>query len=90
MNLAFRPEKDFLEPYVAAASTLSGLSDEFMDHLRGTLGERQMSVGRMLTTRRASSFLKIASVPLVLVSDFSGELEGSDVLIEVVREVGND
>jgi hypothetical protein len=25
MNLAFRPENEFLEPYVAAASTLSRL-----------------------------------------------------------------
>ncbi len=68
MNLAFRPENEFLEPYVAAASTLPRLSDEFMDHLTVTLGERQMSVGRVLTTRRASSSLKISSVPLVLVS----------------------
>ncbi len=88
MNLAFRPENEFLLPYVAAAGTLPGLSDEFMGHLAATLAERRMSVGRVLTTRRASSSLKISSVPLVLVSDFSGELEGSDVLIEVVREVG--
>jgi hypothetical protein len=40
-----------------------------MGHLAVTLRERRMSVGRVLTTRRASSSLKISSVPLVLVSD---------------------
>jgi hypothetical protein len=70
VNLAFRPESGFLLPYVAAAGTLPGLSDEFMGHLAAALRERRMSVGRVLTTRRASSSLKISSVPLVLVSDW--------------------
>ena len=88
MNLAFRPESEFLLPYVAAAGTLAGLSDEFMGHLAAALRERRTSVGRVLTTRGALSSLDISLFPLVLVSDFSEELEECDVLIEIVREVG--
>ncbi len=70
VNLAFRPESEFLLPYVAAAGTLAGLSDEFMGHLAAALRERRTSVGRVLTTRGALSSLDISLFPLVLVSDW--------------------
>ncbi len=65
VNLAFRPESGFLLPYVAAAGTLPGLSDEFMGHLAAALRERRRSVGRVLTTRGALSSLDISLFPLV-------------------------
>lgn len=86
VNIAFTPHRDFLSPYVEAAGSLRELSDEFFDHLDGALGEEGYAIARILTTRRASARLDTRR-PLVLVADFAEEMEGKEVLVELVVEV---